>query len=291
MESVISVNNLVKRYGNNIVVKDVSFCLEKGKIYGLLGPNGAGKTTIMKLLNNEIKKDGGSIRYNENINIKYLMDVPMFYEYMKVEEYLLFIASLNNTHSDKVKELLHITKLAEHKDKYIKQLSRGLRQKLAIASVLVNDVDVLILDEPISALDPIGRKEVMDLIKSLKGKICVIFSSHILSDIENVCDHILLIHNGVILVDGECSKVLEQKNILLVKLSSNSDALKIKELYEGSCFSSKHENTLEIEYTDLYALEMDVLKKAKKLSVCIEKLEIKRDSLEDIFLNEVISHE
>jgi ABC-2 type transport system ATP-binding protein len=92
MESVISVNNLVKRYGNNVVVKDVSFCLEKGKIYGLLGPNGAGKTTIMKLLNNEIKKDGGSIRYNENINIKYLMDVPMFYEYMKVEEYLLFIA-------------------------------------------------------------------------------------------------------------------------------------------------------------------------------------------------------
>ena len=196
MHTILKVENLVKDYGNNRVVNDVSFILEKGKIYGLLGPNGAGKTTIMKILINSIKKNGGTISCKNDIKFNYLMDVPRFYEYMEVEEYLVFLAKLNKIEDikSKVNSLLDIASLHEYKDKKIKQLSRGLRQKLGIASVLVNECDILILDEPVSALDPIARKEVLDLIKSLKGKMCVIFSSHVLEDIEKVCDHILLIN-------------------------------------------------------------------------------------------------
>ena len=253
MDDILSVNNLVKKYDDHVVIKDVSFSLKRGKIYGLLGPNGAGKTTIMKLITNEIAKDGGVISYSDDLKIKYLMDVPMFYEFMKVEEYLLFIGELNKIENNKerITNLLNETNLYEHKDKIIKQLSRGLRQKLGIASVLVNDIDLLILDEPVSALDPVGRKEVLDLIYSLKGKMCVVFSSHILVDIEKICDDIILINDGKIIVNDECSKILENKNILLVKFKTREDAIKIKELYENSCFSSRYENTLELDYDDL----------------------------------------
>ena len=293
MDDILSVSNLVKKYDDHVVIKDVSFSLKRGKIYGLLGPNGAGKTTIMKLITNEIAKDGGVISYSDDLKIKYLMDVPMFYEFMKVEEYLLFIGELNKIENNKerITNLLNETNLYEHKDKIIKQLSRGLRQKLGIASVLVNDIDLLILDEPVSALDPVGRKEVLDLIYSLKGKMCVVLSSHILVDIEKRCEDIILINDGKIIVNDECSKILENKNILLVKFKTREDAIKIKELYENSCFSSRYENTLELDYDDLTTLELDVLKKAKKLAIEIEKLEVKKDTLEDIFLQGVIGHE
>lgn len=293
METILSVSNLVKRYGDNIVVKNASFELEKGKIYGLLGPNGAGKTTIMKLICNLIKKDGGVINYKDDLKIKYLMDVPMFYEYMKVEEYLMFIADLNNLENkeNKINELLVTTNLIEHRQKKIKELSRGLRQKLGIASILVSDIDLLILDEPISALDPIGRKETLDLIKSLRGKVCVIFSSHILVDIENVCDNILLIHNGKILVNDSCENILTNNDYLLVKCSNREQALSLKEVYQDSTFSSKYENTLEIRYENLINMQLDILKNAKKLNVNIDKIEVKKESLEDIFLSEVTKHE
>lgn len=289
MDTVLSVKNLVKKYGDNIVVKNVSFDLEKGKIYGLLGPNGAGKTTIMKLICNLIKKDGGQIEYPENIKIKYLMDVPMFYEYMKVEEYLLFISDLVGIENkeNKVNELLNLTNLLEHKSKKIKELSRGLRQKLGIASVLINDIDVLILDEPVSSLDPIGRKEVLELIASLRDKICVIFSSHILVDIEKVCDNIILINDGKIIVNDSCDNILKNDNYLLIKCNNRDDAMRLKEVYEEMRFSSRYENTLEMKFQDLITTQLDILKNAKKLSVCIEKLEVKRDTLEEVFLYEV----
>jgi ABC-2 type transport system ATP-binding protein len=293
MDTVLDVKNLVKRYGDNIVIKNVSFSLERGKIYGLLGPNGAGKTTIMKLICNLIKKDGGTISYRDETKIKYLMDVPNFYEYMTINEYLLFIASLNNLENkqERVDALIKETNLTEHQFKKIKQLSRGLRQKLGIASVLVGDLDILILDEPVSALDPIGRKEVLDLIASLKDKMTIIFSSNILLDIEKVCDHILLINNGKIISDGECKEILSSGNYLLVKCTSNEDARNLKDNFDSAKFSSTYENTLEIEYQDLIDTQLTILKIAKKLNIVIEKLEVKKSTLEEVFLTEVNKHE
>lgn len=293
MEIVLKVKDLMKKYRNNVVVDNVSFELEKGKVYGLLGPNGAGKTTIMKMITNLVKKDGGIIEYNDSVKIKYLMDVPMFYEYMSVSEYLIFIANLNNIENvdNRINTLLNETNLVEHRNKKIKELSRGLRQKLGIASVLVNDIDLLILDEPVSALDPIGRKEVLDLISSLRGNITVIFSSHILEDIEKVCDNILLIHNGKILINDSCNRLLNVNDCLLVKCPSREEILVLKEIYKDSLFSSKYENTLEIEFKDLIKIQSEILKNAKKYNLIIEKMEIKKESLEDLFLNEVRNNE
>ena len=292
MDTILAIENLVKKYGNHCVVNNVSFNLEKGKIYGLLGPNGAGKTTIMKIIINAIKKDGGKITCNQDIKFNYLMDVPRFYEYMKVEEYLVFLAKLNKIDNVemKVKSLLDIANLNAHKSKKIKQLSRGLRQNLGIASVLVNECDVLILDEPVSALDPIARKEVLDLIKSLKGKMCVIFSSHVLEDIEKVCDSILLINRGRILLDDTCENILKVDNELLVQCDSREGTLLLKEEFLDSEFSSEIENTLVIKYEKLINTQQDILKKAKKLKVEVISMTKRKLSLQEVFLSEVRKH-
>ena len=293
MEELIRVNNLTKVYGDNKAVDNASFVIEKGKIYGLLGPNGAGKTTIMKLLTNLIKKDSGSAEYDDSVSIKYLMDVPVFYEYMKVSEFLNMLVEINkvDNRQERLDYLLELSGLTYHKDKLIKNLSRGLRQKLGLASVLVSDVDVLILDEPISALDPIGRKETLDMIESLRGKVSVIFSSHILDDIEKVCDHVLLINKGKIILNEECNNLFDAGNFLLVQCASREEVLKLKEVYPDTSFSKYYENTLEIEYESLIKAQTDILKNAKKMDISVIKLEIKKETLEDIFLRKVMGNE
>ena len=288
MSTILRLENLVKTYGNKTVIKDVSFSLEQGKIYGLLGPNGAGKTTIMKIIMNLVEKNSGTITCDKDIKIGYLMDVPKFYEYMTVEEYLNFLADLNKTDKrSRVNELIAITKLEAYRNLKIKKLSRGLRQKLGIASVLINDNDILILDEPISALDPLARKEILDLISSLQGKMCVIFSSHILEDIEKVCNHILLINEGSILLNDSCENIFSVDDVLLVQCGTREGTLLMKEEFAESTFSSEKENTLIIPYIKLIDTQQLVLKIAKKLKVDVICLEVKRNTLQEIFLKEV----
>lgn len=293
MDTILSVENLVKYYVGNQVLKNVSFSLERGKIYGLLGPNGAGKTTIMKILTDTIKKNGGEINYSDDLKIKYLMDVPTFYEYMRVEEYLNFLADIAKVEDKekRISEILTITNLEAHKQKKIKQLSRGLRQKLGIAALLVDDVDLLILDEPISALDPIGRKEVLELIVKLKGRVCVIFSSHILVDIEEVCDHILLLNEGVLLVNDSYENLLKQGDKLRIKCKNQEELQKLQEIYADSKIIGKDLTQLELSYDDLITKQLEVLRYAKKHQITIEKMEVSKTTLEEIFLNEVNNHE
>ena len=135
MEYLLEADHLVKTYGNVSAVDNVSFVIEPGKVYGLLGPNGAGKTTLMKLMTNVIKKTGGEIKNKENLKIAYLVDVPTFYEYMKVEEFLRMLIEINKIEDieGRLSYLLDLVNLNEHRGKFIKQLSRGLRQILGIA--------------------------------------------------------------------------------------------------------------------------------------------------------------
>ena len=292
MDELLKVENITKVYGDNVVVNNVSFNLQKGKIYGLLGPNGAGKTTIMKIINDQVSLNGGAVKFDESVKIRYLKDVPQFYEYMSVKEFLSFLLKLNkcNDVESKLNELLHVTNLKEEKDKKIKKLSRGLRQKLGIASVLVTDVDILVLDEPVSALDPVSRQEILDLIVSLKGKTCVIFSSHILEDIEKICDHILLIHRGKLLLNDESDTIIKTENELLVQCATREQVLALKDTLEIYEFSADIENALVIPYNNLIAAQQDILKKAKKLQLDVILMEKRRKTLQEIFITEVKKH-
>jgi len=291
MDNILSLNNVTKVYGNKVVVNNANFEIKKGTVCGLLGPNGAGKTTIMKMIMNQIKCDGGSISYSDDLKIKYLQDVPEFYEFYTVKEYLEFVLDITHYSKDKdvrIEEVLGLLNLKDYRDNRIKKLSRGLRQKVGIASVIVDEPDVLILDEPVSALDPLGRKEMFDIILALKGKVTIIFSSHILNDIERVCDHIILISRGKIILNNEIKNIFLEKQVLLVVFKNREDLLNIKEKikYESN-FNEHIENCLEIHGDDIQTLQKDIFKILAKENVIVNSISIKKDSLEEIFLKEV----
>ena len=232
MSKILTVNNLTKKYGEKIVLNGISFSLEKGEVCGFLGPNGAGKTTTMKIIVNLLEKTSGDIIYDDNIKISYLQDVPEFYDFYKVNEYLEFLLSLNNDKNLKrIDEILSLVGLNKERDKQIKKLSRGLRQRLGIASSIINNPDILILDEPVSALDPMGRKEIFDLIEKLKGDMSIIFSSHILSDAQRICDQVIIIDNGNILLDKKIEEIALNNNILTIDFINEEDVKSFKKAY------------------------------------------------------------
>ncbi len=213
---MIQVENLVKRYGSHAAVDDLSFTVEQGKIYGFLGPNGAGKTTTMNVMTGYIAADGGTVVIDGHDILKeplqakacmgYLPEVPPLYPDMTVREFLLFAAELKKVaragRKKHVAELMETLSLTQMKDRLIKNLSKGYKQRVGLAQALVGNPKVLILDEPMVGLDPRQIIEMRDLIKGLAGEHTVILSSHILSEISAVCDHILIISKGKLAASG-----------------------------------------------------------------------------------------
>ena len=295
----IELKNYFKTIKGKTVLKDITVNFESGKIYKLNGPNGCGKTMLLRAITGLIYPTKGKLKVNDTIvsfgkdypvKLGVLIETPIFWKEYTGFDVLKYLASIRNEITEEqIKKNMDRVGLDWSDKRAIGKYSLGMRQKLGIASVLVDDIDVLILDEPVSALDPIGRKEVLDLIKSLKNKMTVIFSSHILVDIEKVCDDIILIHNGKILVNDSCDNLLKSSDCLLVKCASREEILLLKDVYNAE-FSSKFENTIEVKYQDLYKIQADVLKNAKKLNVIVEKMEVKKENLEEIFLNEVINN-
>lgn len=291
MNSILKLDKVTKIYDDKVVVANASFEIERGKVYGLLGPNGAGKTTIMKIIINEVKCERGSVIYSDNLKIKYLQDVPEFYEFYTINEYLNFILDIchyKGIKETRINEVLELLNLTDYQDKTIKKLSRGLRQKVGIASVIVEEPDILILDEPVSALDPFGRKEMFDIISSLKGKVTIIFSSHILDDIERVCDHVILINKGKIILNREIKDLTLDKDTLIVTFKSREDLMKIKEKLEyPNSFSERIKDCLEIDGNDIAKVQKDIFALLMDNNVVVNCVATKRESLEEIFLREV----
>lgn len=291
MDSILNLHNVTKIYGNKIVVNKASFSIKRGSVCGLLGPNGAGKTTIMKMIMNEVKCDEGFIEYDENLKIKYLQDVPSFYEFYRVSEYLKFLLDISQYDKDKdskISEVLNLLDLNDYRESVIGKLSRGLRQKVGIASVIIDEPDVLILDEPVSALDPIGRKEIFDVINALRGKVTIVFSSHILNDIERICDYIIMINKGNIILCDELKNISICEERLLLEFASREDLLKIKDKIEyKTSFSSSIANCLEICGEDISKVQKDVMMLLVNEGIATKSILVKRDSLEEVFFKEV----
>lgn len=291
MEDVLVLENVSKSYVDKVVVDNVNFKIKKGSVCGLLGPNGAGKTTIMKIIMDQVKCDRGSVYYKEGLKIKFLQDVPEFYDFYTVNEYLNFILEITHFEGNKeerINDVFELLNIKEYSENVIKKLSRGLRQKVGIASVIIDKPDILILDEPVSALDPIGRKEMFDIILSFKGETTIIFSSHILSDVERICDQIVLINKGKIILDNEINKLFFDKQILSVEFKNKEELEFIKENinYESN-FDENIENCLEIYSEDISKLQKEIFSLLAKKNISVNCIKIKKDSLEDIFLKEV----
>ncbi|MBN6885674.1 ABC-2 type transport system ATP-binding protein [Cytobacillus horneckiae] len=249
--NVLTVKELRKKFKRNNVIKGVSFELPEKKIIALLGANGAGKTTTLQIIAGLMNKTGGEIQF-EGVEagtdtrqmIGYLPQFPVYYQWMSGKEFLQYVGKLsglsNEAAAKKTTELLALVGIADAGKKKIANYSGGMKQRLGIAQALIHDPKLLILDEPVSALDPLGRREVIELLKKLKTQITVLFSTHILSDAEEVSDEILFLHHGEIVESGSLealtAKYKQPKITLVFERSPQSyidqlhQALKIDEV-------------------------------------------------------------
>lgn len=221
---MIEVKNLTKKYGDKLAVNDISFKVEKGEILGFLGPNGAGKSTTMNMLTGYISSTSGQVLINgtdileepkkAKANIGYLPEIPPLYVDMTVEAYLNFCYDLKKCKLPRkahIKDVCELCKIYDVKGRIIKNLSKGYRQRVGLAQALINNPPVLILDEPTVGLDPNQIIEIRSLIKRLGKTHTVILSSHILPEIQAVCDKIIIINKGVVAADGTADEIA--KNI------------------------------------------------------------------------------
>lgn len=295
-EYVIETKGLTKEYNGKRSVSDLNLHIKKGRIYGLLGRNGAGKTTTMKMILNLIDSfDGEVVVYGKNMKkhnkeilprIGCLIESPGFYPNLTGTENLKIFAELRGIPKrNAIKESLELVGLKYNDKKLFSQYSMGMKQRLAIALAVMHDPEILILDEPINGLDPIGIAEVRTFIRKLcteKGK-TILISSHILSEIELIADDIGIIDNGVLL-EEESLEELKNMNKKYIKLVAHNDSKAVKVL--EACFNIKNYSVEKNGTIKIYDLDLVIPELVRELvneCIAVEEIRMKEDTLEDYF--------
>jgi len=306
IKTAVRTENLVKDFNGFKAVNGLNLSVPEGAVYGFLGPNGAGKTTTLKMLtgmteptSGEIEILGRKVTFGSSVNrddVGFLPDVPGFYDWMNAKEFLLFCGSLYNIDSEtlnkKIKELLETVGLKKSAKKKIGGYSRGMKQRLGIAQALINDPKIILLDEPVSALDPIGRKEVIDIIMKLKGKVTVFFSSHILSDVEKICDRVVIIKDGKAVMEDSIENIKSLSSTREIDIELENED-KIGNLHECLIKAKWADNierghkSLIIKVNDLDAARIELNKIIYENKILIRKLNVAEPTLEDIFIKAV----
>ena len=296
----ISVSNLTKIYGHQKAVDDISFALGNQEIVGFLGPNGAGKSTTMKIITGYLAADSGNAVVNGiNVNINpldakkqigYLPEGnPLYYE-MYVREYLEFIAGIHHLKHDvkkRIEEVIDLTGLRIESNKKIGQLSKGYKQRVGLAAALIHDPQILILDEPTTGLDPNQIVEIRQLIKDLGKNKTVLFSSHILQEVESICDRIIIINKGKIVADDTLTNLQSSNrnlHVVIVEFAGkiNMDLLKN---FAGVEHVEEKENQYHIHTSDPDRVKKLLLEFSLQNNLDILSLQGKSKSLEEVFRN------
>lgn len=307
-DGLIEVNGLTKRYGKKTAVDDLSFKLEKNRIYGFLGPNGAGKSTTMNILTGYLASNSGTVLidgydilkdpYKAKKNIGYLPEIPPVYPDMTVREYLLFASELKGLPKKErrsaVEDVMEKTKITDVSERLIRNLSKGYKQRTGLAQALLGYPDVIILDEPTVGLDPKQIMEMRELIRSLREGRTIVLSSHILQEISAVCDHIMIISNGKLVASDTAENISSSiKGKSRIELTVKTDAEDAKRILADVDGIERVEDRVgqEEKTTDLIiscASDRDIREKVffsfAKASVPILEMRRVTDTLEDIYL-------
>jgi len=297
---LLKTSDLVKKFGMMSAVKGINFHIEEGRCVSLLGPNGAGKTTTLKMLTGLLEPTSGSIYFKgekaKDLRqfIGYLPQYPAFYNWMNGKEFLVFagqLAKLNRKEAEKrSEELLERVGLTNAKKRKIGGYSGGMKQRLGLAQALIHRPKILILDEPVSALDPLGRREVLDMIREIKQETTILFSTHVLHDAEEISDDILIMHDGEIAISGKIGTVIEQyqQPILHIELESQADEwLKTIESYSFVSEINIQGYKASIVLKDIVNGKQTLLKDIVDRRLPIRKFEMAQTTLEDIFMKVV----
>lgn len=300
---MIRIENLTKNYGSHQVLKGVNIEVREGEVYGFIGHNGAGKSTTMNILAGLIGFESGRCLINgkdvQNINnrlngdVGYLPEDPKFYPYMNAVEYLEFIGSIKGESKKQIREktekMLDLVKLTKAAKRAIGSYSRGMRQRLGIAVAIYNDPKLLLLDEPSSALDPEGRRDVVEIISKLKEQGKTIFlSTHILNDIERVCDRVGILNNGQIVLEESIVRLMKNyiQPVYDIEFDGTVNEEQFKRLEQQEYVEKikVEDKKVNIWIKDFEQNSIELVKLVVDISIPIISINLRRNSLEEIFL-------
>lgn len=301
--SSVHIENLKKHYGAVHALDGLNMDVASGTVFGFLGPNGAGKTTTLRILTGlahptsgkaqvsglDVLRDGHKLARH----IGHLPEEPAFYPWMTPLEFLDYLGRLYGfsaaERSSRTRELLALVRMEDVSKRRIGGFSRGMRQRLGVAAALIHHPEVLFLDEPASALDPVGRKEVLDLIENLRGQCTVVMSTHILADVERVCDVVGIIAKGKMLVQSPREELLERYAVPAFEVEADDHvalsrwAEDLRRISWVTAVTSQN-GTLRITVKDVQTAKHDLLTQAVGAGLVLNRYEEIRPSLEDVFL-------
>lgn len=292
MQPVLTLNNLTKNFGPITAVKNLSFTIEKGNVYGILGPNGSGKSTTLGIVLNVVNRtagdfhwfDGSDSTHNALKKVGAIIERPNFYPYMTAVQNLELVCKIKEVDTDIIEEKLEIVGLLERKDSKFRTFSLGMKQRLAIASSLLNSPEILILDEPTNGLDPQGIHQVREIIKDIASKgTTILLASHLLDEVEKVCTHVVILQKGVSLYAGSVDGMNTNHGFMILQ-SDNNTVLK-SALEEMDVFTNiKQEGEVIIAYLKEPTDASVVNKKLFNKGIVLSQLEKRKETLEEQFL-------
>ena len=294
METILSLKNLDKKFGRVHAVNNLSFDIQKGNVYGILGPNGSGKSTTLGIILNVVNKTSGEFSwFNGKLSthqalkkVGAIIERPNFYPYMTAVQNLSLICKIKDVSTEKIDEKLKIVNLYERRNSKFSTFSLGMKQRMAIASALLNDPEILILDEPTNGLDPQGIHEIRQIIQEItKNGTTILLASHLLDEVEKVCSHVVVIREGIKLYSGRVDEMTASKG--LFELKTVNDKIKLLTLLEQhhSIGVVKEEGEFIIAYLteEMDATEINTF--LFKNGIAVSHLVKRKPSLEQQFLD------
>ena len=292
MEPILTINNLTKKFGHLTAVSDLSFTINKGNVYGILGPNGSGKSTTLGIVLNVVNKTSGDFKWFNGTTTTHdalkkvgaIIERPNFYPYMSATQNLKLVCKIKGVDFSKIDEKLEVVGLLERKDSKFSTYSLGMKQRLAIASALLNDPEILILDEPTNGLDPQGIHQIREIIKQIAAKgTTILLASHLLDEVEKVCSHVVVLRKGVKLYSGRVDEMISSHGFFELK-TNNQEAL-IKLIENNSAFGKiKVTDTLVTAFLNEPMKSDDFNKLLFENGIILTHLVQRKESLEEQFL-------
>jgi len=294
LETILSLKQLHKKFGKIHAVNDLSFDIQKGNVYGILGPNGSGKSTTLGIILNVVNKTSGSFSwFNGKISthqalkkVGAIIERPNFYPYMSAYENLKLVCQIKEISYDKIDQKLKDVNLFERRNSKFKTFSLGMKQRLAIASALLNNPEILILDEPTNGLDPQGIHEIRSIIKRIASNgTTILLASHLLDEVEKVCSHVVVIRNGIKLYAGRVDEMTSTHGIIEMSTeSSNTELFQALKDYEGIESVSEEEGKIFLKLSkDISASTLNAY--LMKKNITLSHLLKRQPTLEQQFLN------
>ena len=292
MNSILKISNLTKKFGDLNAVKNLSFNIEKGNVYGILGPNGSGKSTTLGIVLNVINKTsgdfywyGGDLTTHQALKkVGAIIERPNFYPYMSAYQNLKLVCKIKEISHDSIERTLDIVGLLDRKDHFFDSFSLGMKQRLAIASALLNDPDILILDEPTNGLDPQGIHQIREIIKTIaETGTTILLASHLLDEVEKVCSHVVVLNKGINIFSGRVDELISSNGFFELKTSQQDELINLIDLHPNFS-NTKIEGKL---ITVFLKLPMDAEEFNKLLftnGIILSHLVKRKESLEEQFL-------